>query len=71
KAYIETTGDWTMPLRAGDDYELCFTVPADKAAPLTKNFTRIGVIEDGPGLRIRRFGMTELLRVQGFEHFSH
>ncbi|MBE0436715.1 MAG: thiamine-phosphate kinase [Methylomicrobium sp.] len=71
KAYIEATGDWTMPLRAGDDYELCFTVPADKAALLTENFTRIGVIEDGPGLRIHRFGTTELLRVQGFEHFSH
>ncbi|WP_341326004.1 thiamine-phosphate kinase [Methylotuvimicrobium sp. KM2] len=71
KAYIEATGDWTMPLRAGDDYELCFTVPADKAELLTENFTRIGVIEDSPGLRIHRFGTTELLRVQGFEHFSH
>lgn len=71
KSYIETTVDWTMPLRAGDDYELCFTVPADKAALLTGNFTRIGVIEDSPGLRIHRFGTTELLRVQGFEHFFH
>ncbi|WP_431067299.1 thiamine-phosphate kinase [Methylotuvimicrobium sp.] len=71
KAYIETTGDWTMPLRAGDDYELCFTVPADKAASLTGSFTRIGVIEDSPRLRIHRLGTTELLRVQGFEHFSH
>lgn len=71
KAYIETTGDWSMPLCAGDDYELCFTVPADKAESLAGNFTRIGVIEDSPGLRIYRFGATELLRVQGFEHFSH
>lgn len=71
KEYIDATGDWTLPLRAGDDYELCFTVPADKKALLTGDFTCIGMIEDQPGLRINRSGVTELLRVAGFEHFSH
>lgn len=68
--YIDATGDWTLPLRAGDDYELCFTVPADKADSLTGNFSCIGIVEERPGLRINRFGATELLRVRGFEHFS-
>lgn len=71
KEYIDTTGDWTLPLCAGDDYELCFTVPADKKALLTGDFTCIGIIEAQPGLRINRSGVTELLRVAGFEHFSH
>jgi thiamine-monophosphate kinase len=34
-AYVNDTGDWTMPLTAGDDYELCFTVSPKKAAQLT------------------------------------
>jgi len=33
--YIKDTGDWSMPLTAGDDYELCFTVSPEKAAQLT------------------------------------
>jgi thiamine-monophosphate kinase len=28
------TGDWQMPLTAGDDYELCFTAPAEVQAQL-------------------------------------
>ena len=32
--YIKDTGDWSMPLTAGDDYELCFTVSPEKAAQL-------------------------------------
>lgn len=70
RAYIDETGDWAFPLGAGDDYELCFTVPPDKAGQLQGNFTRIGVIEEGPGLRIKRAETIELLAVHGFEHFS-
>ncbi|GAB4261526.1 MAG: thiamine-phosphate kinase [Methylomicrobium sp.] len=72
REYIETTGDWLLPLAAGDDYELCFTVPADKESLLDGHeFTRIGIVESLPGTRINRFGITESLKVHGFEHFSH
>ncbi|PKM12488.1 MAG: thiamine-phosphate kinase [Gammaproteobacteria bacterium HGW-Gammaproteobacteria-3] len=70
KAYIDATGDWTFPLRAGDDYELCFTVPPEVACLLPGDFTFIGVIENTPGLRISRGKTIESLTVQGFEHFS-
>lgn len=70
RAYINDTGDWSFPLRAGDDYELCFTVPPDKAELLQGNFARIGVIEGHPGLRMVRSGTTQKISVQGFEHFS-
>ena len=70
REYINETGDWTFPLRAGDDYELCFTVPADKEGLLQGNFTRIGMIEKKSGLRINRAETIESLTVHGFEHFS-
>ncbi len=68
--YIEDTGDWAMPLTAGDDYELCFTVPPDKINHLTIPYTKIGVIESEPGLRINKSGITQPLEVKSFEHFS-
>ncbi|MGZ8240265.1 MAG: thiamine-phosphate kinase [Methylobacter sp.] len=68
--YINETGDWTMPLVAGDDYELCFTVNPEKAAKLTINCSKIGVIEPEPGLRLNKSGNIQPLKVKGFEHFS-
>ncbi len=68
--YIKSTGDWQMPLSAGDDYELCFTVSPDKADLIQLDCTQVGVIEAEAGLRIQRFGVTEELVVKGFEHFS-
>jgi thiamine-monophosphate kinase len=47
-----------LPLSAGDDYELCFTVPAQHCAALEQRlarfdcgYTTIGVIEAEPGIR--------------------
>ena len=68
--YINVTGDWVMPLSAGDDYELCFTVSPDKVDAIDIACTQIGVIEKKPGLRIQRDGVTEDIEVKGFEHFS-
>ncbi|MFI3136880.1 MAG: thiamine-phosphate kinase [Methylococcaceae bacterium] len=70
KQYITATGDWQMPLCAGDDYELCFTInPADlKSLPAT--CTQIGVIDQGDGVRITQSGTTQRLTKQGYEHFS-
>lgn len=69
-SYITDTGDWSMPLTAGDDYELCFTVSPEQADKLTIAATKIGVIESQPGLRLSRSGTIQPLEVKGFEHFS-
>ncbi|OAI14347.1 thiamine-monophosphate kinase [Methylomonas lenta] len=68
--YIEQTGDWRMPLIAGDDYELCFTVPAEFVPKLPVGCQCVGVIEAEPGLRVDRAGMIEVFEAKGFEHFS-
>jgi thiamine-monophosphate kinase len=68
--YIDDTGDWAMPLTAGDDYELCFTVSPDKVQNLTIPYTKIGVIESLPGLRLNKSGIIQPLEVKSFEHFS-
>jgi thiamine-monophosphate kinase len=69
-AYINDTGDWSMPLTAGDDYELCFTVSPEKEVQLTINCTKIGVIESTPGLRMQKSGIIQPLTSKGYEHFS-
>jgi thiamine-monophosphate kinase len=33
-AEVGRTGDWTLPLASGDDYELCFTLPPERVAAL-------------------------------------
>ncbi|TAN69612.1 MAG: thiamine-phosphate kinase [Methylobacter sp.] len=70
QAYINDTGDWSMPLTAGDDYELCFTLSPDQADKLTIKATKIGIIESKPGLRLNKSGHIQSLEVKGFEHFS-
>jgi len=68
--YINDTGDWSMPLTAGDDYELCFTVSPEKAAQLMINCRKIGVIESTPGLRLLKSGTIQTFNTKGYEHFS-
>lgn len=70
RSYINDTGDWSMPLTAGDDYELCFTVSPEQATQLTIAATKIGIIESEPGLRLNKSGHIQPLEVKGFEHFS-
>jgi thiamine-monophosphate kinase len=69
-SYINDTGDWMMPLTAGDDYELCFTVSPEQSTQLTIAATKIGLIEAEPGLRLNKLGHIQPLEVKGFEHFS-
>lgn len=69
-AYINDTGDWLMPLAAGDDYELCFTVSPLQAGQLNIAATKIGIIEPEPGLRLDKSGNIHPLEVKSFEHFS-
>ena len=63
-----------LALRAGDDYELCFTWPADQPLPAALAgvpLTQVGVIDAEPGLRLRRHNQIESLTGQGYDHFRH
>lgn len=67
----------TLALTAGDDYELCFTVPANKQAELEKKlatiscrFTCIGEITSQPGLELRyQDGRKYHGAILGYRHF--
>ncbi len=74
--HIETTGDWMQPLLAGDDYELCFTLPACHEPRLRElctatPCTRIGRIVESASssLQISRAGQPVTLPRKGYEHF--
>jgi len=69
-SYINETGNWSLPLIAGDDYELCFTVSPEKVKLLTIPCTKIGVIEALSGLRLYKSGQLQSLTSKGYEHFS-
>jgi len=68
--YIEQTGDWELPLTAGDDYQLCFTVSPENAPLLPIACQKIGQIEAESGLRIQRMQQIITLQATGYEHFS-
>ena len=70
RRYCQTSGDWRMPLTAGDDYELCFTIPADYIGELPADCHYMGQIEAELGLRIRQAGQIHTLEIKGYEHFS-
>lgn len=65
-------------LAGGDDYELCFSVPPDRAAHATADLarlgcgvTRIGRIVEGSGVRVRdAHGQTLATPRRGWEHFA-
>ena len=42
----------------------------DKIDTIDIECTQIGIIEEKPGLRVQRGGVTEDIEVKGFEHFS-
>lgn len=67
-----------MALSAGDDYELCFTVPAAQSGRVEQLMSRfacgcraIGIIEATPGLRLKLAdgGLLSLER-RGYDHFA-
>lgn len=68
--YIQQSDDWQMPLIAGDDYELCFTVPEALAKQVPAGCQCIGIIEAELGLRIMRGGQADAFEAKGYEHFS-
>ncbi|KTD42084.1 thiamine-phosphate kinase [Legionella parisiensis] len=66
-----------LALTGGDDYELCFTIPANRLASLMNDCKKahlhcspIGVIEAAPGLRIKDANNhCHVLRPAGYSHF--
>ncbi len=67
--------DWQVAVSAGDDYELCFTLPAGQEvaalAGLDCTCTRIGEISASPGLRWWDANDQQLtLQNTGFDHFT-
>ena len=76
--YVEQTGDWRLPLTAGDDYELCFTVSAERERDLSLQFdalgcvaSRVGIIDSERGLRLRRKGELSFFDESGYQHFGN
>jgi thiamine-monophosphate kinase len=71
-------GDWTLPLCAGDDYELCFTAAPERRAYVEELFrafacgvTCIGVIESAPGVRCEMHDGRAFVPAQrGYDHFD-
>ncbi|WP_295882145.1 thiamine-phosphate kinase [uncultured Thiohalocapsa sp.] len=77
-AAVAAADDWTLPLAAGDDYELCFTLPRAAAGQLPVlaaaagcPLTTIGEIESGSGLRcVHADGTPWQPRGRGYDHFA-
>jgi thiamine-monophosphate kinase len=74
---VQETGDWSLPLAAGDDYELCLSVPPDRqgevealGAELACGLTWVGMIERRAGVRCRwpDGGVDEA--PTGYDHFA-
>ena len=77
-AAVQTTGDWSLPLASGDDYELCFCLPSvhrDRLAAIGARcgcpLTVIGRIDSGVGLICTTpAGAPFALAHAGFDHFA-
>ena len=69
---------YALPLSAGDDYELCFTVPSHACegmetalSALPVACTAIGVIEQNPGIRcLKASGDVYHPAAEGYQHFG-
>nr|WP_206171851.1 thiamine-phosphate kinase [Thiorhodococcus mannitoliphagus] len=74
---VQGTGDWSLPLSSGDDYELCFCVPQRheervEAVAQTAGLplTLIGTLSAAPGLRLRLPNGDRLETERtGYDHF--
>lgn len=77
-ALYDEAGAAQFALSGGDDYELCFTVPAQRLADVQADLsrlgcgaTRIGRIVEGAGVRVRGAGGEWLATDRaGWEHFA-
>lgn len=77
REFVKQSGDLGFPLRTGDDYELCFTVPPDHQNEVEKIFRFLGLsggyigrIGTTAGLRVRKASELINMEKSGYEHFS-
>jgi thiamine-monophosphate kinase len=77
--HVARSGDWSVPLAAGDDYELCAIVPAAHEAEVEVlaqtfacGFACLGTIDRGPGVRCLLPGGTPMgVLPAGYDHFRN
>ena len=77
--YVAESGDWSLPLSAGDDYELCMTVPSEQQAAFEAVMqqqdvpvTWIGMIEQGEQVRaMLPNGDVDAYVARGYDHFAN
>jgi thiamine-monophosphate kinase len=77
--YVAESGDWSLPLSAGDDYELCMTVPSEQQAAFEAVMqqqdvpvTWIGMIEQGEQVRaMSPNGDVDAYVARGYDHFAN
>ncbi|MCU7935730.1 MAG: thiamine-phosphate kinase [Candidatus Thiodiazotropha sp. (ex Dulcina madagascariensis)] len=75
---LHAADDWSLAVAGGDDYELCFTLPAERRAQVSElarrldlPMTRIGCIEETPGLRCFDAAGGQWMPTRyGYQHFS-
>lgn len=68
---------WQAAISAGDDYELCFTAPADQRLAVEQAMKHIncpcaciGRIESKPGLHLQFAGREQTYVASGYQHFG-
>ncbi|MBS3804613.1 MAG: hypothetical protein KGY54_08700, partial [Oleiphilaceae bacterium] len=62
-----------LAMNAGDDYELCFTLPASQWQSVsreTSDLTVIGVITERPGLWLSEDDTEYRVEASGYNHFG-
>lgn len=77
--HLAAAGGYALPLNAGDDYELCFTVPPSRQALLETRcaaagipITWVGIIERQSGLRCIAPDGTDITPGRlGYQHFRN
>ncbi|MCP3869557.1 MAG: thiamine-phosphate kinase [Gammaproteobacteria bacterium] len=78
RGYVDATGDWSLPLEGGDDYELCFTAAPERCEAIEVGMRQagcrlswIGVVEQSPELRwIHPSGGALVGSAGGYDHFQ-
>lgn len=77
RRHLLNTQNWSLPLSAGDDYELCLIAPTENRAELEERalgldvgMTLIGQIESGAGICcLDETGGQVMIQSGGYDHF--
>ncbi len=70
REYVSVTGDFALAVAGGDDYELCFTLPAGEAPPDGVEAACIGEMLPGQGVELLDARSRALPLPRGWEHFA-